>query len=70
MAIAADTSTKQRFTEQNDQKKSSNTVQPPSDKKSHIHEHPFMKEVCFDYSIIVIIMLFICSLSFSFLQVV
>jgi hypothetical protein len=69
MAIASD-AINQRIAGENDNKKNSHTVQPTPDKKSqsHIHEHPFMKEVCSDYSVNII--LFICILLFSLLQVV
>lgn len=59
MAIAADT-TAQSLTGKNDLKKNSSVVQPSSNKKSRIREHPFMIEVGFHYSTIIIL----CILSF------
>jgi hypothetical protein len=65
MAIDADT-TAESLTGKNDLKKNSSVVQSSSNKKSRIREHPFMIEVGFHYSTIIIL----CILSFSLLQVV
>jgi len=60
MAVVAE-ATAQSLNGENDLKKSSLGVQSSPNKKSHIREHPFMKEVSFHYSVIIII--FIRSLS-------
>ncbi len=65
MAVVAD-ATAQTVRSENDINKSSPIIQSFTDKKSHIREHPFMKEVKYHFSFISIIY----SIYFSLLQVV
>ncbi len=65
MAVVADV-TAQSFSGENDPNKNSSIIPSSTNKKSHIREHPFMKEVKFLLSSISIIHF----TSFSLLQVV
>lgn len=51
MAVAAD-ATAQSIEGQNDPKNDSSSIFPSRERKSRIHEHPFMKEVTSHYSFI------------------